>query len=91
MYKAKNKLLPINIQTLFDSNVNVNYSLRNKKTFFTKHARINVKAMCVSMVGVKSWNLLDNKIKVAKSLNCFKKMYKNYIFHCYESQLNSDS
>ena len=34
MYKAKNKLLPINIQTLFDSNVNVNYSLRNKKKLF---------------------------------------------------------
>ena len=53
MYKAKNKLLPANIQHLFDTKEDLNYNLRGKNKFSAKYARTKTKTMCVSVVGVK--------------------------------------
>ena len=88
MYKAKNKLLPTNIQHLFDTKEHLNYNLRGKNKFSTKYVRTKAKTMCVSVVGVKIWNNIDNNIAEAESLQKFKKMYKSYLFNCYNSQVN---
>ena len=73
MYKAKNKFLPANIQHLFDTKEHLNYNLRGKNKFSTKYARTKTKTMCVSVVGVKIWNNIDNNIAEAESLQKFKK------------------
>ena len=45
--------------------------------------------MCVSVVGVKIWNIIDNNIADIEPLqNFFLKMYKSYILRCYNSQVN---
>ena len=86
MYKARNKLLPINIQDLFDNKEKLAYNLRGGNKFLTKHARIKTKSMCVSVIGVKIWNSLESSIVSAKSLCHFKKLYKKFIFSEYKSR-----
>ena len=86
MYKARNKLLPINIQELFDSKEKLVYNLRGCNKFLIKHARIKTKSMCVSVIGLKIWNSLESSIVSAKSLCHFKKLYKKIIFSEYKSR-----
>ena len=69
MYKAKNKLPPANIQYLFDTKEHLSYDLRGKNKFAIKYAR--TKTMCVSVVGVKIWNTINNNIANAESLQKF--------------------
>ena len=38
--------------------------------------RTNLKAMCLSVHGVKLWNTLPDDIKNCTSVNIFKKMYQ---------------
>ena len=87
IYKANKHLLPINVQTLFDNKDNFKYNLRNKQNFVMKHTRTKLKSMCLSVVGLKYWNSLDINLTNAKSLNCFKKLYKKYIFNCYKLEV----
>ena len=76
MYKAKNILLPANIQYLFDTKEHLNYNLRGRNKFSSKYARTKTKIMCVSVVGVKIWNTIVNNIQDAESLQTFLKMYE---------------
>ena len=44
--------------------------------------RTNLKAMCLSVHGVKLWNTLPDDIKNCTSVNIFKKMYqKHFLSH----------
>ena len=73
MYKARNKLLPVNIQDLFESKEKLVYNLRGCNKFLTKHSRIKTKSICVSEIGVKILNSPESNIVSAKSLCHFKK------------------
>ena len=49
MYKAKNILLPANIQYLFDTKEHLNYNLRGRNKFSSKYARTKTKNnVCIS-------------------------------------------
>ena len=87
MYKARNRLLPYNLQRLFCMECINNYNLRHNSNFKMKHCRTNKKAMCLSITGVKLWNSLDERICRAKSIYLFKKLYKVSAFKTYRCQI----
>ena len=43
--------------------------------------RTNIKAMCLSVYGVKLWNTLPGDIKNCTSVNILKKCLKNISYH----------
>ena len=53
MYKAKNLLLPKNIQKPFKSKKHPNYNTRQVEQFSVKRHRTSLKCMCISICGVK--------------------------------------
>ena len=63
MYKAKNKLLPRNIQRLFQIVQNQRYETRQTGQFSLQYYRTNFKSMSVSVYGVKLWNSLNDDYK----------------------------
>ena len=75
MYKAYNHLLPTCVQELFHPRES-QYDLRGTAIFIRNDARINNKARCVSVIGIKLWNSLDIDLKNCSSINTFKKIYK---------------
>ena len=90
MYKARNTLLPINIQKLFCMDITNNYDFRYKSNFSVKYCRTTKKAMCLSITGVKLGNCLEEGIGLkvrsrAKSIFIFKK-YKVSVFNSYKGQ-----
>ena len=87
MYKASNKLLPYNIQSLFCMESTNNYNLRQNSNFKKKHCRTTKKAMCLSITGVKLWNSFEKRICRAKSIFLFKKLYKVSVFNNYKCQI----
>ena len=82
MYKAKNHLLPLNVQNLF-RNREGGYNLRGESVFKTLSRRTTLRSFCVSIVGVKLWNSLGDEYKLCPSINRFKSMYKSMIFSSY--------
>ena len=85
MYKAKNKLLPGNIQRLFKEREG-GYNLRWDLNMKQHYARTNIKSMCISICGVILWNGLEENIKQSVNVVQFKNMYKKYIFTRYRSE-----
>ena len=71
MYKAHNNLLPCCIQELFQPREN-QYNLRGTAILKRNKARINAKERCISVIGVKLWNSLNNELKNCRSINKFK-------------------
>ena len=75
MFKVKNNLLPIGIQSLFTINSN-SYNTRQSGKFNKKYVRTTIKSMTVSVAGVKLWNSLKTNITTIKKICEFKKMCK---------------
>ena len=90
MYRAKNQLLPNNIQKLFNEKSHIGYDLRDSRHFSTKYCRTTKKSMCVSIKGVSVWNSIDITIRQAKSFSLFKQLLKKNIFEVYKTQATSD-
>ena len=82
MYKAKNNLLPANIQKLFRDREG-DYNLRGEFNFKTLSRKSTMRGFCVSMVGVKIWNSLSDEHKQCPSINRFKYVYKCMTFTRY--------
>ena len=78
MYHANLKLLPANVQPKFTSNIYNCYTLRSKNKFKVNRARTTIKSICLSIYGVRLFNSLPENIIAAKSLFCFKCLYKKY-------------
>ena len=83
VFRAKSKSLPGCIQRLFKTREG-RYNLRGISIFKTdKKARTNVKARCVSVLGVKQWNNLNDVLKLCNSQVIFKKALKSKIIQQY--------
>ena len=86
VFRAKSKSLPVCIQCLFEPREG-KYNLRGLCIFKTrKKARTNVKARCVSILGVIQWNSLGDGIKLCTSQGRFKKALKSQIIQEYSSE-----
>lgn len=72
LFKAKNNLLPENIQTLFTGREG-GYNLRGKFKFKILKARTTRKTFCISICGVKLWNSLEGTLRECPNINQFKK------------------
>ena len=84
MYKAHNHLLPTCVLELFRPRES-QYELRGTAIFRRNNARINNKNRCVSVIGVKLWNSLDNELKNSSSIYKFKRMYKTKVINKYRT------
>lgn len=85
MYKAKNDLLPINIQKLFSIHEG-SYNLRGKINFSLTLFRTNRKSFCVSVSGVRLWNRFAMELKQCPNMKQFKMRYKDTIFKRYRDE-----
>lgn len=74
VYKARNNLLPGNLQKLFKEREG-RYEYRHALNFQQPKARTTLKGMCISVQGVKLWNGLPDEIKISKNIYYFKKMF----------------
>ena len=59
------------------------YNTRSRNTFIVRYSRTNLKAMCISVWGVKLWNALPVNIKEIRSLHTFKIKVKAYLLSYY--------
>ncbi len=79
MYKARNNLLPGNIQKLFFEREG-GYNLRRKLNLKILSVRTALKTFYISICGVKLWNGMSVELKVCPSMSQFRKRYKDVIF-----------
>ena len=63
MFKAKNIELPTNLQEMFATKIDKRYVTRKQNNFIVQYSKSRVKSMCLSILGVKLWNALDNDLK----------------------------
>ena len=56
---------------------------RRINTIVMVQARTNIKAMCLSVYGVKLWNSLSNNLRDCNSVTIFKKNLKKYLISMY--------
>ena len=77
MFKAYHMLLPQTLQNYFSLNRNDRYNTRQTCNFQQKFVRTRQKQLCISYSGVKLWNSLDDTLKNCKTIDLFKKKYKN--------------
>ena len=85
MYKARNNLLPKNIQGMFSEREG-GYNLRGDLNLKKPKVRTNMKSMCVSSCGVTLWNSLETEIKQSANINLFKKRYKKIFLNQYMAE-----
>ena len=87
MYKAKNNLLPSNIQKLFFYRVG-GYNLRGEFNLKHQRARTTLKSLffCLSVSGVRLWNRLGVGLKQCPSMIQFKKRFKHMVFTRYREE-----
>ena len=86
VFRAKSRSLPACIQRLFKLREG-RYNLRGFCMFKTdEKARINLKARCVSILGIKLWNSLNDGLKLCTSQETFKKALKYKIIQEYSSE-----
>lgn len=79
MFKAFNKLLPVNLQHLF-SNREHSQNLRGFGNLTVPKVRTTCKSFCVSVCGVKLWNSLDVHHKQCQTILRFKLYYKRQVW-----------
>ena len=82
MFKAYSGKLPTLLQNRINRSLNVHHTHRIN-TFITTYSRTNMTAMCLSVVGVKLWNMLPENIKETRSVYIFKKLVKRYLISSY--------
>ena len=76
MFKAWNVNLPKSLQCLFQSKTDNVYNTRRLYNFKVSFSKSKIKYNCLSSIGVRLWNKLDEKMKTSGSLIKFKKMLK---------------
>ena len=86
VFKARNSLLPRNIQKMFKDKEEGWYNLRRKEDLEQPFVRTTQKHMCISVCGVHLWNDLQEEIRQSSSLSQFKNKYKNSIFNKYRNE-----
>ena len=86
MYKANKKKLPLNIQPLFSVDEVTYYNTRQLKNMKQVYIRTTLKSKCISICGVKLWNLLKMDLRNLTSLPRFKKEYKKSLLQNYDYQ-----
>jgi len=59
MFDAYHNVLPCDLQQLFVKYIPI-YSARRTHKFIRENVRINMRAMCIPVLGVKLWNALNN-------------------------------
>ena len=79
MYKAFSQTLPSNLQSYFSFVTSTRYSTKRVNNFKQNYVRTRKRQLCISTAGVKLWNSFTEELKYSKSLNQFKKMYKQYL------------
>lgn len=82
IYRAKENLLPSNIQQLFASR-DCRYNLRGVHNLKVQYNRTTLKSQCITRKGVNLWNSLHDDIKSATCLENFKRQYKRGVFKRY--------
>ena len=82
MFHLFHGTLPIHLQNRF-SRYSTTRSTRRINTFVMVQARTNIKAMCLSVYGVKLWNSLLNNLRDCNSVTIFKKNLKKYLISIY--------
>ena len=80
MYKAKHNLLPRRLNNIFTLNTGCT---RQAGKFVVNFRRTTLKTFCISSVGVKLWNELDDRLYECNSLSQFKRRYKNCVIESY--------
>lgn len=82
LYKAFNKLLPINLQHYFKIK-ETTHNLRGYGNFMIPYGHTKRKCFCVSICGVKLWNNLGIQYKQCQSIPNFKQSYKQMVWSQY--------
>ncbi len=75
VYKAYHNMLPVNIKSYFTINAN-NHNFRKTNDFKNPMVKTTEKAMCISVAGLKSWNIIDPHIKHCNRIELFQVSYK---------------
>ena len=82
IFRVVNETISVSIQKMFKLRQGI-YNLRGLLMFETHKVRTNLKYRCVSVLGVKLWNELNNEIKMCNSIFVFKKTLKCKIIKGY--------
>ena len=82
MFKLFTNDCPKHLQLRFTIYENP-HNTRRKNTFIVLYSRTNMKAMCLSVYGVKLWNNLPENIKALRSIHLVKNRYKKYLLSLY--------
>ena len=82
MFKVKNNVLPLGIQSLFTINSN-SYNTRQSGKFTQKYVCTTMKSMTLSVAGAKLWNYLKTNITTINTICVFKKMCGFYFLGKY--------
>ena len=82
IFKARNNLLPGNIQKMF-FNREGDYNLRGEHKLKQLRITTTRKSQCITICGVNLWNGLDLEIQKSSNILQFKRLYKNYIINSY--------
>ena len=77
IFRARNNLLPINLQKLYS------IKLHNTYLFHRLKVRTDRKSVCLSITGPRLWNNLDYSIRQILNLNLFKRTLKKYLLNSY--------
>ena len=87
MYKVYNKILPINLLNMFKLKVNDIHFTRSSTSqkILHKYARTNLKANCISVIGIKLYNEIDEEIRNSINVNIFIKKFKSCILNLYKN------
>lgn len=59
------------------------YNTRNKMKLCENRTKTNLSSCCISVRGVKMYNKIPENIKMAKSVESFKRQLKKYIISTY--------
>ena len=74
MFKAKNKLLPHNLQQFFATKYDSMHVTHQSKQIKYEYARTTLKSMYISVYEVKLWNSYDENITSAATVQTLIKI-----------------
>ena len=82
-YKAKYSMLPKHLQVLFKFGSEQKYNMRKVTKCKINFARTNIKAMNISIKGVKLWNSLGDDLINSVSVKFFVNKFKKKVLEKY--------